>query len=68
MTLRKSMILDWSPLHESVLKMDLQFHNLLITDLSAHISIDHLFPMRTRGWKLKPVIVILSYLEPTGGY
>lgn len=62
MALRKSMILDWSPLHESLLKMDLQFHNLLVTDLSAF-----LFLMRTRGWKLKPVIVILSYLEPTGG-
>lgn len=44
MTLRKSMILDWSPLHESLLKMDLQFHNLIITDLSAHINIDHFIP------------------------
>jgi hypothetical protein len=35
------MILDWSPLLESLLKMDLQFHNLLITDLSAHINIGH---------------------------
>jgi hypothetical protein len=38
------MILDWSPLHESLLKMELQFHNLLITDLSAHINIDHFIP------------------------
>jgi hypothetical protein len=35
--------LDWSPLHESLLKMDLQFHNLLITDLSAHINTDHVY-------------------------
>ncbi len=38
------MILDWSPSHESLLKMDLQFHNLLITDLSAHINLDHFIP------------------------
>ncbi len=43
MVLRKSMILDSSPLHESLLKMDLQFHNLLVTDLSAHINIDHFY-------------------------
>lgn len=46
---------------------------LAISQLACHWFIStyqhrsFLFLMRTRGWKLKPVIVILSYLEPTGG-